>query len=172
MSHIQSPSQSADIPTAFPEPAFRLGWLLADEALGHLQERGIPAGKHRHRKNLALAYPEILMELAAVLPLIAWQRGELFGLLEDDVATLASALDDARRGVTAVPSDVSEPDRLPALTEGVFRIWERRLSWSALSELSADVLLDVSPSDEECLLEELADLLWKRRDSGAPHTRS
>ncbi|MBI4305430.1 MAG: hypothetical protein HY678_03835 [Chloroflexi bacterium] len=140
---------------------------MADEVIRHLESIGIVPSKEQRRKKRVSMSPEILMELSACLRLNSWLEGDLCdGLKKEDVDAVFSAMKDSLAKLTADARAFSKTEGLPLLTQKVFDIWEKHCAWSGLDELSADVLLDLSPSDGEEALNELAELLWNHRHAG------
>jgi hypothetical protein len=164
-----SPATSATTqsPSFLVESAFRRGWQMADEAIRRLEERGILPPAKKRQKNQTLVAPEILMEISAILRLTSWMEGGLCGLLKNEqISRLFAALDVSENRLTADPNAFADLQDLPPLTQDVFDLWEKHLSWSGIEELNADVVLDLSASDEEQQLNELADFLYEHRHAG------
>jgi len=158
----------APAPPLLVEAAYRQGWLMADVAIQHLRKTGILPGKAQRPEKPVSVPPEILMELAAVMRLSSWQQGGFAEFLGEELTNVLATLDDSERRLAADPNAYAQQETLPPVTGQILNIWERHLAWSGLEELSADVLLDLSPTEEQGMIEELADLLWNHRHTG-PH---
>jgi hypothetical protein len=158
-------------PSSPVEAACRYGWLLADEAIRHLEGVGILPTAEKRRKKPVRVSIEILMELSAVLRLNAWLEAGLGELLGDDaISSALTAMDESEAKLTADPQAFAQEQGLPPLLDKVFAIWDGYLASSGLEELNVDVLLDVTPAEEEGLLGELADLLWEYRQTWQQRT--
>src|SRR6266446_5931262 len=150
--------ESPQVPVSLAEASWRLGWHMADEAIQHIENVGIlQKGKKRRKKPVSFS-PEILMELSAILHLGSWLEGGLCDFLkEKEVSAAFSTMADSEKKLTFDPQVFACEEGLPPLTSKIFEIWEKHLAWSAREELNVDVLLDLSESDDEVVLEDLAD---------------
>jgi len=166
MSALHPDSESPQDPSSQIEAAAREGRLMIDQAIRHLENVGIlPSLQKRLQRPVRLS-PEILMELAAVLRLSSWLDGGLYEPLKEEVSEAFAALEDTEAKLAADSHAFDGLEGLPPVTDKLFGIWEKHLASSGLEELSADVLLDVSPEDEEELLKDFANLLWDHRHTG------
>jgi hypothetical protein len=154
------------------EAAYCQGWLMAGAAIQHLEGAGIlPARKQRRQTPVHVA-PAILMELAAMLRLAAWQAGGLCHAYEAVFAPAFAALEESLARLTADPDAFAQQAGMPPVADEVLRLWEQQFAWRGLEELHADVLLALERVAEDRVLEVLADFLWNHRHSGRPPTGS
>jgi hypothetical protein len=93
MSNAQTNPQPAEVPPSRLEAAYRLGWLMAGEAIRHVEDIGILPRKEKRRKRPVPVAPEILMELAAVLRLHSWQEGAWSQPFQDELTSACSILE-------------------------------------------------------------------------------
>jgi hypothetical protein len=171
MSKLPDTSDVSEEPSSAAEAAYRYGWMLADEAIRHLEGVGILPSAEKRRKKPVRVSLGLLMELSAVLRLNAWLETDLGELLDAAAFSPAlTAMDESLAKLTADPQAFAQEHGLPPLLDKVFAIWDSYFASSGLEELNADVLLDVTPADEDGLLTELADLLWRYRQTGQQPT--
>src|SRR5262249_52090299 len=147
-------------PRSLVETAYQQGWLMAGNAIEHLQHVGILPTKEKPGQRPRSLSLGILMELSALLRLQAWHEGGVRDTLTETIPAAVAALDESAAKLTSDLRMFAHAEELPPLTEHVFALWKRHLAWSGLEELTADIFLHVSPADEEAMLEDLADLLW------------
>jgi len=173
MTTPQTDPELPPVPPFLLDAASRQGWLMAGEAIRHLENVGILPPREKRQKRPISVAPELLLELAALLRLNSWQNaGLLEWLQEEDRVGALRALDDSEATLASDPSALAQEEGLPPLADRVYSIWERHCAWSGLEELTADVLLNRAAGDEEEVLRNLADLLWELRYTNAHPTES
>jgi hypothetical protein len=163
MANADPHPESRQAPPSLIAASAQRGWLMAGVAIQHLEALGILPSKEERRKKPVRVSPHILMELSAALCLGAWEDGGLCQLLEEDSSSAYSVMDESVAKLTADPGAFARLDGLPPLIDKLFDLWVKRFAWSGLEDLNADVVLDLSESDEEGLLKDVAEFLWNHR---------
>jgi hypothetical protein len=108
--------------------------------------------------------PGILLDLGAVVRLRRWEAAGYAVHVEAGFPTARAAL---HRLITTLIGAAADPAVLAAagdLGRAVFELTVSRFAWTARSRLGADVVLD--GSDEDALVEALAQHLWAHRNDG------
>lgn len=147
--------------TTISDPSIELleSWMLessrdADRVIFFLEKLGYHASPER-----PISLPaDFLLDLGAALRMWSWEQHGLRVHIDEGFPTAREALCDLLLPVFGgqLGPSVSPPG---SLTRRVGWLFILRFAWSGLQELNADVTLN--KSDEDVLLEELADFLWK-----------
>jgi hypothetical protein len=156
----ESPQES----TCLMEASMRRGWLMADLAIRHLEAVGIlPPKEKRGEKPIPMSLG-IMMELSAALCLSAWEDAGLCQLMAEDISSAYEAMNESVARLTADPHALDLIDGLPPFMQKLYEIWTTRFAWSSLDDLKADVFLDRAESDEDSILNVMAEFFWSYRN--------
>jgi hypothetical protein len=149
----------AGIPEALIRATVRQAEDDADRVGQFLEDFGFRSPEAR-TTPLALP-PALLMGLAAVLRLHAWEQDGVRRHLPVDLPTAR----DAVRDLFCAMVDRSAPGRLEAFANGltlrVYAVWMVHFAWDGLEVLGADLVL--GDAEEDALADALARFLWNTR---------
>lgn len=152
----QSPRLASQVLEAFASNGAHNAALVG----GFLEAVGLIPPRSRRKRQPVCLPPAFLLELAGILRLAEWEHLGFQDKLGEDVPAPAQALADLfKRWSTKLGKQAAATS--PELLHSVLDIWFRKFAWAALEELGADVILEAT--EEEELLEDLADFLWRHR---------
>lgn len=148
--------QSPTFPTSLVQAVTYEAERDADLVGGFLRDLGISATP---KKPIALP-ASFLLDLAAALRILSW---ETVGLNPQHIAGLPSARSALRDVLSSLLAygNRSGTDPSTSLRVRVMQAFVERFAWCGGIELDADVVL--SETDNDALLDALADYLWAHR---------
>ena len=101
-----------------------------------------------------------LLELAAMIELVFWERWDLCRQLPVDLPTSREAadqlMDRCKKGATAF----EDPNDTP-LHHRMLRVWREHFAWDAWQHLETEIL--IGEVDEDEIVDVMANFLWENR---------
>ena len=108
--------------------------------------------------------PGILLDLGAVARLRRWEAAGYAVHVEAGLPTARAALNHVVEMLIEAAANRTALATAGALGRAVFDLMVCRFAWTARQELGSDIVLD--GSNEDALVEALAQFLWARRHDG------
>lgn len=105
--------------------------------------------------------PGLLLDLGAAVRLKRWEAGGHEVHTQSGLPSASAALVHLLHALAAAPTAGDARGRGGRLAREVFDLAVTRFAWAARPDLGVDI--ELSPADEDALVEAMAHLLWVRR---------